>query len=240
MAYLLYAITKDPVVKGDPLTGVKGREISFVTGHGLCAAVSEISIEDGAPPVAELLVYSRVVEALHRRQAVIPMRYGCFLKGIPVIRDALKERQRQYHALLEKLEGHIEMGIRLLLSEAEDPPPQAVPPVNGRNYLSRQRAHYRMREETSRHHQMLLDRTIQTFSGLYARQRTETAVKNGSVILSLYFLVPENKVNLFRETFRRVAEEGEAQALISGPWPPYNFVSADIAPAGKSGLKSDR
>ncbi|MFH0789810.1 MAG: GvpL/GvpF family gas vesicle protein [Pseudomonadota bacterium] len=240
MAYLLYGITKDPVVKVGPMTGVKGREISFVTGHGLCAAVSEISTEDGAPPVAELLVYSRVVEDLHRLQAVVPMRYGCFLNGIPVIRDALKERQRQYQALLEKLEGHVEMGIRLLLSEAETPPPQAVPPVNGRNYLSRQKVHYRMREETSLHHQILLDGTIQAFSGLYDKHRTETATKNGAVILSLYFLVPGNKVNLFRETFRRVAEDREAKALISGPWPPYNFVASDLAPAGKSGLKSDR
>ena len=240
MAYLLYGITKDPVVNGGPMTGVKGREISFVTGHGLCAAVSEVDVEEGAPPVAELLVYGKVVEDLHRLQAVVPMRYGCFLYGISVIREALKERQRQYQALLEKLEGQVEMGIRLLLSQAEATPPQAVPPVNGRNYLTRQRDHYRMRDETTQHHQMLLDRTIQAFSGLYGRQRTETATKNGSVILSLYFLVPGNKVSLFRETFRRVAEDGEAKALISGPWPPYNFVATDLAPAGKSGLKSDR
>ncbi len=87
MSYLLYAITKDPVVTGVPMTGVKGREMSFVTGHGLCAAVSEMTTGEGPPPVSELLVYSRVVEDLHRRQAVVPMRYGCFLNGISVIRN---------------------------------------------------------------------------------------------------------------------------------------------------------
>ena len=240
MAYLLYGITKDPVVKGGPLTGVKGREVSFVTGHGLCAAVSEMSAEDGAPPVSELLVYSRVVEDLHRLQAVVPLRYGCFLNGIPFIRDALKERQRQYHALLEKLEGQVEMGIRILLSEQVGESWQEKQPATGQDYLTLRKAHYRMREETSGHHRMILERTIQAFSGLYGRQRTETAAKNGSVILSLYFLMPENKVSLFRETFRRVAEDEEAKALISGPWPPYNFVATDLAPAGKSGLKSDR
>ena len=239
MAYLLYGIMKDPAVHGGSMTGVKGKEISFVTGHGLCAAASEMAAEDGAPPVSELLIYSKVVEDFHRLQAVVPMRYGCFLNGIPGILDALKERQRQYHALLEKLEGQVEMGIRLLLFESGATPPQAVPPVNGQNYLTRQRAHYRMRDETSQHHQMLLDRTIKAFSGLYGKHRTETALKNGAVILSLYFLVPENKVNLFRETFWRVVEDGDAKALISGPWPPYNFVTADLAPAGKSGLKLD-
>jgi len=230
MVYLLYGVVKDPVVIGGPITGVEGNAVSFVAGHGLCAAVSEMAAEEGAPPVSELLVYSRVVEDLHRLQAVVPMRYGCFLNGIPVVRDALKERQRQYHALLDELEGHVEMGIRLLPPEVEAPPP-AAPPANGRNYLSRQRVHYRTREETSQDRQALIDSYIQAFSGLYARHRTETATKNGAVILSLYFLVPGNKVNLFRENFGRMMEKEKAKTLISGPWPPYNFVAADLAPA---------
>jgi Gas vesicle synthesis protein GvpL/GvpF len=240
MAYLLYGIMKDPAVNGGPMTGVKGQEISLVTGHGLCAAVSEMPAEDGPPPVPELLLYSQVVEDFHRLQAVVPMRYGCFLYGIPEIRNALKERQCQYHALLEKLEGQVEMGIRLLLFEAEATPPQAAPSGSGRDYLTRQRVHYRMRDETSHHHQRLLDRTIEAFSGLYGKHRTETAVKNGAVILSLYFLVPGNKVTLFQETFWRVVKGGEAKALISGPWPPYNFVATDLAPTGKSGLRLDQ
>ena len=226
MAYLLYGVVKDPAVIGGLITGLKGRAVSFVAGHGLCAAVSEMAAEEGALPVSELLVYSRVVEDLHRLQAVVPMRYGCFLNGIPVIRDALKERQRQYHALLDELEGHVEMGIRLLLPEVEAAPPAA----NGRNYLSRQRVHYRMREETSQGRQALIDSYIQAFSGLYARHKTETATQNGAVILSLYFLVPGNKVNLFRENFARRMEKEKAKALISGPWPPYNFVTSASRP----------
>ena len=94
MAYLLYGIMKDPVVVGSSLTGMKGQTVSFVAGHGLCVAVSETDVEEGAPPVSQLLDYSRVVEALHNRQAFIPMRYGCFLNGIQAIRDVLKARQR--------------------------------------------------------------------------------------------------------------------------------------------------
>ena len=88
-----------------------------------------------------------------------------------------------------------------------------------------------MQDETLRGRQALIDRYIQAFSGLYARHRTETATKNGAVILSLYFLVPGSKVNLFRENFGRMMEKEKAKALISGPWPPYNFVAADLAPA---------
>jgi hypothetical protein len=251
MAYLLYGIVKEPAIVGASMKGVKGRPVFFVAGHGLCAAVSELAAAEGAPPVSELLVYSKVVEDLHRLQAVVPMRYGCFLNGIKAIRNALKERQRQYETLLAQLEGHVEMGIRILLPEKEWRPrqeetmkgrdavstavttaqPEDEPSVDGRAYLALRKVHYQMHDETLQGRQALIDRFLQAFSGLYARHRTETETKNGAVILSLYFLTPESKVNRFRETFGRVAENGDGKALVSGPWPPYNFVTPDLAAA---------
>ena len=260
MAYLLYGIVKDTVVvdtqgsdhdrihTGDRspdaassghrpgmnpgnLKGVKDRPVFFVAGHGLCAAVSELDVEEGAPPVSELLVYSRVVEDLHRLQAVVPMRYGCFLNGMESIRKILGERQRQYHALLEELDGRVEMGIRILLPEKRADPRQEEQPADGRNYLLQRKAHYRMREESSRQHRMLVEHCLQAFAGLYGNHRTETAVKNGTVILSLYFLVLRIHVARFQETFGKLAANGKTQSLLSGPWPPYNFVTPDLAPA---------
>jgi len=231
MAYLLYGIVKDTVVVGSSLTGMKDRPVFFVAGHGLCAAVSETDVEEGAPPVSELLVYSRVVEDLHRWQAVVPMRYGCFLNGMESIRKILEERQRQYHALLEELDGRVEMGIRILLPEERADPRQEEQPADGRNYLLQRKAHYRMREESSRQHRMLVEHCLQAFAGLYGNHRTETAVKNGTVILSLYFLVLRIHVARFQETFGKLAANGKTQSLLSGPWPPYNFVTPDLAPA---------
>ncbi|MBU1185024.1 MAG: GvpL/GvpF family gas vesicle protein [Proteobacteria bacterium] len=256
MAYLLYGVVKEPAVVGASMTGMKGQAVSFVAGHGLCAAVSEMAAAEGAPPVSELLVYSRVVEEIHRIQAVVPMRYGCFLNGIKAIRNALKERQRQYETLLAQLEGHVEMGIRILLPEKEWRPrqeetrrdplstagttaqPKDEQSIDGRAYLALRKVHYQMQDETFEDRRALIDRYIQAFSGLYARHRTETDTKNGAVILSLYFLTPESKVNRFRETFGRVAENGDAKAMLSGPWPPYNFVTPDIAPANDSSFRT--
>jgi hypothetical protein len=104
--------------------------------------------------------------------------------------------------------------------------------VDGRAYLALRKVHYQMRDETLQGYQALIDRYIQAFSGLYAKHRTETDTKNGSLILSLYFLTPESKVNRFQETFGRIAENGDAKAMLSGPWPPYNFVTTDLGKYG--------
>lgn len=242
MAYLLYGIMKEPVateIYGN-LTGVKGKPVIFVAAHGLCAAVSELDVEEGAPPVAELLAYAKVVEAIHCRRAVVPMRYGCFLNGIPAIRDVLKERQGQYVTLLAELSGCVEMGIRILLpeKECEHIPPEATSLPNGkstldgRSYLAQRKIHYQMQAETSKGCQAFIDRYIEAFSGLYARCRTETDTKNGVFILSLYFLTPGSAVIRFREIFENMMAQGNDEAMLSGPWPPYNFVTTDIGKYG--------
>ena len=233
MAYLLYGIVKEPEIKGN-LTGVKGQPVMFVEARGLCAAVSELDIGEGAPPVEELLAYAQVVEALHHRQAVVPMRYGCFLNGVPAIQDILKARRRQYETLLAELAGHVEMGIRILLPEKEcinispditTAQPKEENAISGRAYLALRKVHYRMEEETSQGRQAIIDRYIQYFLGLYARHRVETDAKKDAVVLSLYFLTPEHKVNRFRETFGDMMAQENDEALLSGPWPPYNFVT---------------
>ena len=244
MSYLLYGIVKDPPAITANLTGVQVKPVIFVEAHGLCAAVSELDVEEGAPPVAELLAYAQVVEALHRRQAVVPMRYGSFLNGIPAIRDVLKARQHQYETLLAELEGHVEMGIRIILPEKECENlslegtilPNEKSAINGRAYLARRKVHYQMQEEMSQDRQAFVDRYIHSFSGLYAKHRTEKDMNNGVVILSLYFLTPESAVNRFRETFGDMMAKGNDEALLTGPWPPYNFVTTDIAPTKDSSL----
>ena len=262
MAYLLYGILKDPATihnSGDAIRisaksghvpgvmGVKGNPVIFVKDLGLCAAVSELDVEKGAPSVAELLAYARVVEALHCRQVIVPMRYGCFLNGSQAIRDVMKAGQQQFERLLEELEGHVEMGIRILLPEKERKPrqgetmsgqgalsflPNEKSAINGRAYLALRKVHYQRQEKTSQVRQALIDRHIQAFSGLYAKHRTETDEKRDAVILSLYFLTPKSTVNRFRQIFKDVREKENAEAMLSGPWPPYNFVSID---PGKTG-----
>jgi len=233
MAYLVYGIVKKSGVVGVSMTGLKGREVVFVAGHGLCAAASEMDVEEGAPPVSELLIYSKVVEDLHRLQPVVPMRYGCFLNGMESIRKILGARQRQYHALLEELDGRVEMGIRILLPEEIADPRQEEQPTDGRNYLLQRKTHYRMREGASRQHEILVEDCLQAFAGLYGRHRTETAVKNGTVILSLYFLVLRIHVARFQEAFEKLVANGKPQSLLSGPWPPYNFATTDLGKYGR-------
>src|ERR1035441_4171115 len=134
MRYLLYGIVREDSAgwpRGTPL----------LTAHGLAAAVSAVE-EMGAPPsVASLLAYERVVEAIHARQAVIPLRYGCVMESESAVIRLLEDHRQEYEALLVRLLGMTEMGIRVLWpARAEVLPDFAASP--GARYLASLRNRY--------------------------------------------------------------------------------------------------
>jgi hypothetical protein len=51
--------------------------------------------------------------------------------------------------------------------------------------------------------------------------------KEGRVV-SLYFLVPRAALNGFREQLGQNLSSQARRYLVSGPWPPYNFVSPPV------------
>lgn len=231
MRYLVYCILKAPGVNDGLTVGVLGKPVSFVIAQGLVAAVSEAASLEKTPPVDELLVYSRVVEELFGKQAVVPLRYGCFMEGQSEVRRILEEGADRYGALLNTVEGCVEMGIRLLFPKSAGPPAvfqQETKSLNGGSYLEQRRAHYHMQEADTRQYQSLIDCYVQAFAGLSSRHRTETATREGAIVLSLYFLVLRNHVDRFRETFQQMAGQEGVKTLISGPWPPYNFVCPEL------------
>jgi hypothetical protein len=189
--------------------------------------VSVFTSEEYIPDVSELLVYGNVVEELFRIQTIIPMRFGCFLEGFPAVQCMLEEKKCQYDTLLQELDGCVEMGIRILLPKRDLETQQEMQNIDGGQYLARRRDHYMMQKETSGYQQVLLDRCIQVFSELHCKHLTETTMKNGSTIVSVYFLISKSMTSRFRETFHRLVENEETKALMSGPWPPYNFVTSN-------------
>jgi len=57
-------------------------------------------------------------------------------------------------------------------------------------------------------------------------QRSSAPASPLGRVLSLFFLVRRENVERFREAFRQLQQETSAKMLLTGPWPPYNFVGS--------------
>ncbi len=92
-------------------------------------------------------------------------------------------------------------------------------------YLTARKAHYAHQDHWTTEYRQAADRCQAQFAGLSVKCKTE-APSARLPLLSLYFLLPRPAVESFRQAFRQLTETESARLLLSGPWPPYNFVTA--------------
>jgi hypothetical protein len=235
------------------LVGVDGQPVFLISHNGLTAVVSRINRMNDAPSISQLLAYKEVVESLHRSPAVhsiIPMRYGCIADDEERILRLLEKHHPDYTALLKELEGCVEMGIRVLSAECgmrvaecgsykSGTPHSALRTPHsqtpGRAYLAARKASYAQEEKLNKQVEQCIERCRSAFEGLFKKSKAEvpSIVNRQSSIVnrfpSMYFLLPGASVDAFRKAFRQLSKNETALFLLSGPWPPYNFVQPENA-----------
>lgn len=248
MKFLLYCIVscsghKQP----ETLAGVNGQPVSLIVKNGVAAAVSKIGhAADYVPDISQILEYKKVVETLHDSHTVIPMRYGCLFENERQIIRMLEGRGYEYQVLLLKLEGCMEMSIRVLiencgsrtvdLTKREENPivPNLKAIPSGRAYLATIKGRYAQHAKITEEMKEVSRQCRSALSGLFVQCKEEyLPPPNPQTITpsvySLYFLVSEESVDRFREKARCIRLNETMKFLLSGPWPPYNFVQPDFS-----------
>ncbi len=218
-----------PGLNHAPLTAVK---------HGdLAAAISPVAEELAASAgIEQALEFARVVEQLHRRLPVLPMRYGCFVHHPEQVVEFLRRYERQFWDALAQVAGCDEMGLRILFqaSEVVEPPEQAAAPAEsdaqtrGRAYLDNRRRFYSQQTRMERAARRMAERAQAAFSGLFVRSNWDQTARPDGQLLSMAFLVERPRLAEFRRAFLRFQQDCPGKVMCSGPWPPYGFV-ADLA-----------
>ena len=204
--------------------------------------MSSVPAASAIPTVERAFAYARVVEAIHAERAVVPMRYGCVFSDEGEVIDLLRARGEEYAHVLQALDGCVEMGILLLVGRTEVTTHATSVPTDvavtgddspGTSYLAgRQRSYH----EQDRHiHEGVaqLERIRALFSGLFVTCRTPSPCAPSvhrivpAPVFGLHFLIKQECLRPFRRVFRRIHPLDGGQLLLSGPWPPYNFVGPD-------------
>ncbi len=236
MSNLLYSIFRGPWPPGLTLpAGVAGQPVGVVEHQGLGAAVSELA-QAGAPAdVPSLVAHEQVVEFFFRHRTVIPLRYGALVGERREVTAVLEIHQAEYRALLQALDGCAEMGIQLLLDGSPSRAPTdstAVAPAQlrsaeppGASYLLARKHSYRSADRMVERESELVEEISASVAGLFVRRKVERPSRDR--LLRLYFLVPRAAVECFRRTSRRSSRNQPVKLLLSGPWPPYNFVDGN-------------
>ncbi len=240
MSYLLYCMFKSDGVKFTrELTGPAGEPVFVVGCEGLSAALSRAIASEERPRMGVLLAYANVIESFNRQRAVVPMRYGQWFDATSEVRAILGRHAARYRALLEWLDGCVEMTVHALLSCLAEVPdsPLNLPAAGverfapGKAYLAAREREFAAQDTFASGCEHIVRELKAAFAGLFKHCVSPRGQLARAPTLPTHFLVPAKSLGRFRHAFEGVRATSEVPLLMTGPWPAYNFVG-ETMPAG--------
>jgi hypothetical protein len=243
------------------ITGVSGAPVHLVpdAASALAAVASPVPeddfheaalrrhLEDLGWLEALARAHHGVIETLAARTTVLPLRLATVYLDDERVRATLHDRQELFLDRLERLDGHVELGVKLYVDTdvaSDIPPPAATSPQPalspGRSYLRRRRAEQDTRNDTYRAAEQAaarIETTARTHAVERARHRIqegELATGPGTNISNDAYLVPAGHADAFRtEAAHSTDGLTGVRVDITGPWAPYSFATLPD-PAGST------
>ncbi|WP_229926166.1 GvpL/GvpF family gas vesicle protein [Streptomyces longispororuber] len=243
------------------LTGVADAPPRQVAHKGLVAVVGSVPARDfGHEPLRAHLedldwlagtarAHQKVISALTTVTCPLPLRLATVFRDDSGVRAMLESENERLHRILDRIDGHIEWGVKVWLAPGADKaaagaPRPSGPPASGRDYLRQRRAQRTAGEvaaaradEFARRLRAELARSAAA-TRLHPPQSPALAESGaGRNVLNGAYLVPRERAEAFLELIGRT--EGSQPGLrveVTGPWAAYSFTddpddASDDSPA---------
>ncbi|MGW9169892.1 GvpL/GvpF family gas vesicle protein [Streptomyces decoyicus] len=246
------------------LTGLRDGPLRTVASGRLTALVSSVpadafsaegmkaQLEDLTALEAIARTHHAVVEAAYAGTMVLPMRLATVYLDDARVRSMLDERGAEFDALLSRLEGHAEVGVKVYAdaraaaaaeapaaaagasgSPAPGSPAPAASTVSpGRAYLQQRRAQRRTHRDAYRAAGAVAAdvrvRVADMARDMVAHrpQQGELASGTGENIANEAYLVPTDRIGEFHRALKGLADGVPGVRVeITGPWAPYSFAT---------------
>ena len=209
-----------------PFIGQINREAAVVGPDGLAgiAVLQPPDVPNTPPDPQYLLTIHRWIQTMHAHCDVVPVRYGAVFTSSERLTQYLIRHQDQHQAVLERIAGCTELGVRLLLvPRALSSKQPSDPSGSGLAYLLDRKRYYGLENQQRAIHCMraVLDAT-------HNLVRAHQPIRSGAdATFQSAVLVPKPHAERFRALASAclTGHSAIASGAITGPWAPYSFAA---------------
>ena len=237
--YYVYAIVAADQGGPDSIAGIEDAALALIRCGSLAAVVERSAAERIRPTAANVLHHEAVVEALRRAMPLLPVRFGTVLPDIDAIVRSIEERYRLLESDLARLGETYEFGLLVRWNptntvDSESPAHReadvgsveaASQAGDGRRYLQARVAEHQRERELRTRAERLAHAIDAALADEVIDQR-RMLVPTPQLALRSTYLVEQARIDAFRSAFAQLRRSRpEHSFLLSGPWPPYSFVT---------------
>jgi hypothetical protein len=210
----------------ESVLGVSGNQVFAYPTCDLAVIVSEHNAQE---PLGQesCMDHARVVSNCFQLGTVLPFRFGTVFNNDEILRNSIRSNRHQFLSNIEKLRDKVEMHLKIFVGScrgraiAKPLPQEGV----GREYFTslrenagRQREHQtRARAVSFQMHRLFMPEDEEISCRL---------TEDDKMILDIAHLIDRKFLDRYVNKFSVTsAMMREYQMQLSGPWPPYHFVS---------------
>jgi hypothetical protein len=186
--------------------------------------------------------HENVLERTLDKATILPLRLCTLYRDRDGIARMLRDQERGLRRALASLEGRREWGVKLFVDSdrladavgAEAEPPESGDQASGTAYLARRRRERELGERArelgdtvSQEVHSRLER-VAADARVNPLQRPEVHGRDARMLLNGAYLVPREREHEFDDAVSSLREQWGDNGFtleLTGPWPPYNFVS---------------
>jgi Gas vesicle synthesis protein GvpL/GvpF len=209
----VYAICERAAPSLPTVSGLGGAPLEAICEGPLLAVASRADLVPDEISVDVLSAHERVVEALMKERAVLPMRFGTRFAAAGDVQAALAARRTALLDALDRVRGRVELAVRARRPATEAREVAVAAGADGHEYV---RVRLRASRSAASLHQPL--------AALAVASRRWPSLAPGELLRASY-LVERPAVVRFRDTVLALQREHPEAALVcTGPWPAYSFM----------------
>jgi hypothetical protein len=242
MSIYTYAVI-DSAQAVEPSPGLFGMPVHNLPYRRLGVVVSELPEGDyphmGTVPktlrtAESILEHGAVTDRLMTCFTVLPIRFGTIFPDRDRVVANAEEHYTDFCFNLDRLRAKAEFGLRVLW------PGEAIrqeieregsvwsvtgqPGTAARQFLEAKLVQYRLDQAFATRAEQAIAEIDRAFHPIAAEEEYER-LKTPNLLLSACYLVEQTRIGDFRQAYERLRRgRPDFRYLLSGPWPPYNFV----------------
>jgi hypothetical protein len=205
-----------------PPASLRGIDDVPVLGHDVGRFTVWTSTEQ-TPPTLDLERITRhhqVVAAAAAASTPLPVRFGTWAPSHAALDTRIGNMSAALDEALAATSGRIEMGIRVEEAADTSSLPEEDAPVDGRGYLHALSRSHALRKARRESQDALVVRIREALGPLGASDRVSYLEAPGFVAIA--HLIERHEESAYRNALASLANP---RLHVTGPWPPYSFVS---------------
>jgi hypothetical protein len=226
------------------IKGFSGTKLSAVTVNEISAIISDINKDELITNQPNAILFAGIIEELEQQFTLLPMRFGSTMESIGHINTMLEKNYPEFLNNLLKVENKFEFGLKIFCdteklteelrtkSEEKEATSQKAD-IEIKNSVFKEYVNKKLKEH--RLEEMLLsyiDSIISEFSGflnqLNALSKIKKRTNTTNIIDAVFLLEKDKKDELVRIVEKLQSQHQLLNCILTGPWPPYNFVDINI------------